>query len=87
MSKTLSMIGTQLKLSPTIAENQPQAAYLALVSGFKSKLNCFENNSGNWPHPLGSLEETIPNRSITAITGGHIRKDTEGKLVFTYSFQ
>ena len=31
----------QLKLLSTIAENQPQAAYLTFVSGFKSKLNYF----------------------------------------------
>ena len=29
---------TQLKLLSTIAENQPQAAYLAFVSGFRSEL-------------------------------------------------
>ena len=32
---------TQLKLLSTIAESQPQAAYLTFVSGFRSKLNFF----------------------------------------------
>ena len=32
---------TQLKLLSTIAENQPQGAYLAFATGFRSKLNSF----------------------------------------------
>ena len=37
---------TKLKLLSTIAEMQPQAAYLAFVSGFRGKLKLFyENNS------------------------------------------
>ena len=37
-------------------------------------------------HHLSPLEETLQNRFIPAITGGHTCNDTERKLVFTYSF-
>ena len=72
---------TQLKLLPITAETQPQAAYLAFVSGFRSKLNYFMRTIPEISHHLVSLEETLRNRFLTAITGGHICNDTERKLL------
>ena len=72
---------TQLKLLSAIAETQPQAAYLAFVSGFRSELNYFMRAIPEISHHLASLEETPRNRFIPAITGGHICNDTERKLL------
>ena len=72
---------TQLKLLSTLAETQPQAAYLAFVSGFRSKLNYFMKTIPEISHYQVSLEETLRNRFIPAITGGHICNDTERKLL------
>ena len=58
---------TQLKLLSTMAETQTQAAYLEFVSEIS--------------HQLVSLEETLCNRIIPAITGGHICNNTERKLL------
>ena len=71
----------QLKLLSTIAETRPQTAYLAFVSGFRSKLNYFMRTIPETSHHLVSLEETLCNRFIPAITGGHICNDTERKLL------
>ena len=46
----------QLTILSTIAERQPQAAYLAFASGFKSKLNYFLRTIPNIRHLLLSLE-------------------------------
>ena len=70
-----------LQLLSTISETQPLAAYLALVSGFRSKLNYFMRTIPEISHHLVSLEETLCNRFIPAITGGHICNDTERKLL------
>ena len=51
----------QLTILPTIAETQPQAAYSALVSGFKNKLNCFLRTIPNICHLLLPPERTIRN--------------------------
>ena len=77
---------TQLKLLSTIAETQPQAACLAFVSGFRSKLNNFTRTIREISHHLFSSKERLRIRFIPAITGGHICNDTERELVFTYSF-
>ena len=74
----------QLKLLSTIAKNQPQAAYLDFVNGFRSKLNYFMRISPEISHHLVSLEETLRNRFKPAITGGHISNSTWKKV--TYSF-
>ena len=63
---------SQLTILSTIAETQPQAAYLALVSGFKSKLNSFLRTIPNIRHLLLHLEKTIRNKFISAVTGCHI---------------
>ena len=65
---------TQLKLLSTIAEIQPQAAYLTFVSGFRSRFNYFTRTVPEISHHLVSLEETLRNRFII---GGHICNDTE----------
>ena len=49
----------QLTILVTIAVTQPQAAYLAFASGFKSKLNYFLRSIPNIRHLLLSLERTI----------------------------
>ena len=72
---------TQLKLLSTIEETQLQAAYLAFVSRFRSKLNDFMRTIPDISHHLVSLEETLRNRFIPVITGGHICSDTERKLL------
>ena len=72
---------TQLKLLSTTAETQSQAAYLAFVSGFRSRLNYFMRTIPKISHHLVSLEQTLRNRFIPAITGGHICSVTERKLL------
>ena len=72
---------THLKLLSTIVETQPHTAYLAFVSGFRSKLNFFVRTIPEISHHLVSLEETLRNRFIPAITGGYICNDTEKKLL------
>ena len=49
----------QLTILSTIAESQPQAAYLVFASGFKSKLNYFLRTTANIRHLLLLLERTI----------------------------
>ena len=51
--------GNQLTILSTIAETQPQTAYLAFASGFKSKLNYFLRTTPNTHHLLLLLERTI----------------------------
>ena len=46
----------QLTILSTIAETQPQGAYLGFVSGFKSKLNYFLRTIPNIHHVLLPLE-------------------------------
>ena len=58
---------TQLKLLSTMEETQTQVAYLEFVSKIS--------------YQLVSLEETLCNRIIPAITGGHICNNTERKLL------
>ena len=62
-------------------ETQPQAAYLAFVSRFRSKLNYFMRTIHEISHHIVSLEETLCNRFIPAITGRHICNDTDSKLL------
>ena len=67
----------QLTILSTIAETQQQAAYLAFVSGFKSKLNYFLRTIANIRHlllPLG-------NKFIPAVRGCHISRDKERVLI------
>ena len=62
-------------------ETQPQEVYLSFVSGFKSKLNFFMITIPEISNHLVPLEETICNRFVPAITGGHICKTTEKRLL------
>ena len=71
----------QLILLSFIAESQPQAAYLAFVSGFKSKLNYFMRTIPGVSQFLYPLEETVRNKLIPAITGGCICNNIERQLL------
>ena len=71
----------QLVLLSSIAESQPQAAYLVFVSVVKSKLNCFMRTIPRISQFLYPLEETIRNKFIPAITGGHICSKNEQRLL------
>ena len=51
----------QLVLLSSIADSQPQAAYSAFVSDFKSKLSCFTRTVPGISQFLYSLEETVRN--------------------------
>ena len=53
---------TQVKLLSPIVETPPQTAYLAFVSGFRSKLNYFMRTIFEISHHLVSLLETLCNR-------------------------
>ena len=64
----------------TIAKTQPQAAYLAFASGFKSKLY-FMRTIPSIPHLLPPVERTIRNKFIPAETGYHICNDKERVLI------
>ena len=55
---------TQLKLLSTIAETQPQVAYLEFANGFRSKLNYFMRTIAEIINHLVSLEGTLRNTSI-----------------------
>ena len=56
----------QLNILSTTAETQPQAAYLAFVTGFKSKLNYFLRTIPNIHHLLLPLERKARNKFIPA---------------------
>ena len=71
----------QLVLLPSLAESQPQAAYSAFANGFKSKLNYFMRTILAISQFLCPLEETVRNIFIPAITGGHICRDNERRLL------
>ena len=70
----------QLILS-SIAENQLQVAYLAFVSGFKSKLNYFMRTIPAISQSLYPLEETVRSKFIPAITGGHICNNAKRQVL------
>ena len=72
---------TQLKLLSTTAETQPQATYLAFAGGIRSKLKYSVRTIPEISNHLVSLEETLRNRFIPAVTGGHICNNTERKLL------
>ena len=72
----------QLTILSTIAKTQPQAAYLAFASGFKSKLY-FLRTIPNIRHLLLPVERTIRrNKFIPAVPGCHICSDKERVLIF-----
>ena len=58
-----------------IPETQPQAAYSAFSSGFKSQLNYFLRTTLNVRHLLLPLERPTRNKFIPAVTGDHISND------------
>ena len=66
----------QLTILSTFAETQPQAAYYAFVSEFKNKLNFIMTTIPNVRHLPPSLEKTITNKFIPAVTGGLICNKT-----------
>ena len=70
----------QLTTLSTIAEAQPQAAYLAFASGCKIKLNYFLGTIPNICHLL-PLKRTIRNKFIPAVTGCQICSDKEKVLI------
>ena len=70
----------QFTILSTIAETIPQAAYLAIASGFKSKLNHIMRIVPNIHHLLLPLERTIRNKLIPAVTGCHILSGEERVL-------
>ena len=67
----------QLVLLSSITESQPQAAYSAFGSDFKSKLSCFMRTILGISQFLYLLEETVRNKFIPAIAGGHICSNNE----------
>ena len=64
----------QPTLLSSIAESQPQTAYLVFVSGFKSKLNYFMRTIPAISEVLYPLEGTVRNKFIPAIAAT-IRND------------
>ena len=71
----------QLTILLTVAETQPQVAYLAVASRFKSKLNYFLITIPNICYLLLPLERTIRNKFIPAVTGCYICSDKERELI------
>ena len=63
-------LDSQLNHLSTIAETQPQAAYLAFASGFKNKLKYFLITIPNIWRLLLPLQRTIRNKFIPTVTGG-----------------
>ena len=71
----------QLVLLSSIAESQPQTAYSAFVSDFKSKLSYFMGTIPGISQFLYPLEETVRNKFIPAITGVHICSNNGPRLL------
>ena len=71
----------QLKILPKIAEIEPQAAYSAFIGGFKGKLTYFMRTIPEIDQFLKPIENTIRNKFIPALTGGHICYDNERQLL------
>ena len=72
----------QLIILSTIGETQLQAAYLAFVTGFKSKLKYFLRTIPNIRHSLLPLGRTIWNKFIPAVTGCHLCNCKERVLIY-----
>ena len=70
----------QLIVLSNIAEIEPQVAYVAFVSGFKHKLTYFMRTIPDINTQFTLIEETIRNRFIPAITGGHVCSNLEREL-------
>ena len=62
----------QLKLLSKIAQIEPQSAYCAFVTGYKSKLSFLLRTIPNIQILLQPLEHNIRHEFIPAITGGHL---------------
>ena len=71
----------QLTTLSTFAETQPEAAYLAFASGFKSKLNYFLRTIPDIRQLLLPLERTMRNKFIPTVTECHICRDKERVLI------
>ena len=62
----------QLTVLSKIAKMEPQAAYVAFVSGFKHKLTYYIRTMSNIKHHLTQLDSFVDNVFIPSITDGHI---------------
>ena len=71
---------TQLTILSTIVKIQPQTAYLAFATGFKSKLY-FLRIIPNIRHLLLPVERTIRSKFLSAATECHICSDKEIVLI------
>ena len=69
----------ELTILSIIAETQPQAAYLAFASGFKSKVSYFLRTIPNIRHL--SLGRTFRNKFIPAVLGCHMSSDKKIVLI------
>ena len=58
----------------------PKVAYVAFVSGFKHKFTYFMRTIPDINTEYRLIEETIRNRFIPAITGGHVCSNLEREL-------
>ena len=74
-------LNMHLKLLSVIAESQLQTTYLAILSGFRCKLNYFMRIIPEINHHLVRLEERLRNKFTTAIAGGQIVNNTQRKLL------
>ena len=81
MCERFSYKGDQLTTVSTISERQPEAAYLAFVSGFESKRDGFLRTIPNIFRLLLPLEKTIRDKFISTSIGGHICNDKETLLI------
>ena len=72
---------SQLCTLSTVAGSQPQAAYSAFVSGFKSKLSYFMRNIPDISNLLIPNKETTQNQFIPATIGGRICSEEERRLL------
>ena len=64
-----------------IAEMEPQAAYAAFIGGVKSKFSYFLRTIPDIHEYSQPIKDTIANKFIPAISGGHFVNDVEGKLI------
>ena len=81
VSEFITNLNDQLQLLSKIAETEPQSAYAAFVSGFKSKLTYFIRTIPDISELILPLEHKIRQKLIQAITGGQICSDNKRMLL------
>ena len=81
LSNMVRIWNQQLECLSNIAETEPQAAYLAFTMGFKHKITYFMRTIPGISDELKKLDETVRDRFLPAVCGGHVCSDQERELL------